>query len=466
MIDSQRVNQCCQVIFTSGTSGQPKGVLLSHDNITSTARRLVATYKSHHEVLVSYLPLSHIAAQMCDLWSSLIAGNTVYFARPDVLKGNLTQTLKSVRPTQFFAVPRIWEKIQQKIIASSSEEGGLQKRIAHMCRNIGFKAVSHLAEGNTSKPLGYQLADVLLFRRVLSALGLDRCRLVVSSAAPLSEDTQKSLWCHHVALVQVYGLSESTGPHVACLNEAGCFRLQSVGKSMGGVMTKLDESGSDEICLWGRNIMMGYLDAPESTAQVIDSSGWLHTGDVGKFDEQGFLYVTGRIKDLIITAGGENVPPKLIEAQVCDALPALSHCVLVGDGKRFLSVLLTLQCEVDESSGRSTNRLAPVSRAFCRDCGDDASTIGPIASGLNSHVIKEIEKRLIQVNSRATSRAQLIRKWVLLPDDFSVKGGEIGPTMKIRRTFILEKYCEVIDAMYAESLSVTSCDGYVIHSLT
>ncbi|XP_063003029.1 long-chain-fatty-acid--CoA ligase ACSBG2 isoform X2 [Elgaria multicarinata webbii] len=302
IIASQKPNQCCTLIYTSGTTGQPKGVMLSHDNITWTARAggeyvNLSKATEQQEIVVSYLPLSHVAAQMIDIWLPVTFGIQTYFAQPDALKGTLVDTLKEVRPTAFMGVPRVWEKMQEKMKSAGAKSSALKRRIAAWAKMVGLETNLKLLNGSTDLPMNYRLARTLVFKKVRKALGLDRCTKCYTGAAPIMKDTLEYFLSLDIPIYELYGMSESTGPHTVSYKNA--HRLTSCGKEITGCKTMLfkpDHEGIGEVCFAGRHVFMGYLNMEEKTKEAIDDEGWLHSGDLGKHDLDGFLYITGRIK--------------------------------------------------------------------------------------------------------------------------------------------------------------------------
>jgi len=371
----QKPGQCCTLIYTSGTTGNPKAVMLSHDNVTWTSRTVVPTLNlKGEERLVSYLPLSHIAAQMVDLHGPFNIGGSVSFARPDALKGSLVETLVAVRPTVFLGVPRVWEKIEEKMRAIGKANTGLIKKIGDWAKGVGLQS-SRAKLAGKSPPYCYWPAQKIVFDQIKAKLGLDACKLCGTAAAPISKKTIEYFMSLDIILHDLYGMSESSGPHT--INLPGFNKIGTVGRSLPGVVTRLDRKNKDgegEICIWGRHVFMGYLYNEEATMKTIDSSGWLHSGDLGKVDSEGYLRITGRIKELIITAGGENIPPVLIEKQIKEKLPAISNAVVIGDKRKYLSCLLTLKCEVDEK-GNPLDTLAGDALALAKEVGSEAKTV-------------------------------------------------------------------------------------------
>ncbi|XP_030289549.1 long-chain-fatty-acid--CoA ligase ACSBG2 isoform X1 [Sparus aurata] len=468
IISSQKPNQCCSLIYTSGTTGQPKGVMLSHDNITwtalSTSRHVrLKDATLAQEVVVSYLPLSHIAAQMVDMWITMKVGGMTHFAQPDALKGSLVNTLKEARPTAFMGVPRVWEKMQEKMKSVGAKSSTVRRKVAAWAKDVGLqtnltKMNQSAAAGRT--PFSYQIAKKLVFKKVRKALGLDRCSKCYTGAAPITKDTLEFFLSLDIPLYELYGMSESSGPHTISSPEA--FKLTSCGKEIPGCKTKLhnpDEEGNGEICFWGRHVFMGYLNMPDKTEEALDAEGWLHSGDLGKHDKKGFLFITGRIKELIITAGGENIPPVPIEDAVKEAVPLINNAMLIGDKRKFLSMLLTVKCQVNAESGEPEDELTAEAVEICRKLGSNATKVSEVASGRDRAVHTAIQEGINRVNENATSNAQRIQKWIILDRDFSVTGGELGPTMKLKRPVVAKMYKEQIENFYKELATPTTPDA-------
>ncbi|XP_027523944.1 long-chain-fatty-acid--CoA ligase ACSBG2 isoform X2 [Corapipo altera] len=455
-IAAQKPNQCCTLIYTSGTTGQPKGVMLSHDNLTWTAavagRSIMLTDpKERQEQVISYLPLSHIAAQMSDIWSAMTFGVQVYFAQPDALKGSLVETLREVRPTAFLGVPRVWEKMEEKMKSIGMKSSALRRKVASWAKGVGLQTNLKRMNGYSEVPVNFRLAKHLVYRKVRKALGLDQCTKCYTGAAPITRETLEFFLSLNIPVLELYGMSESSGPHTISLPHA--FKLTSCGKELSGCRTlihKPDRDGIGEICFSGRHIFMGYLNMEDKTKEAIDEDGWLHSGDLGKHDKDGFLYITGRIKELIITAGGENVPPVPIEDAVKNAVPIISNAMLVGDKAKFLSMLLTLKCKVDAETGEPGDELTPEALEYCQKLGSKATKVSEIISSKDKAIYAAIQKGITAVNEGATSNAQRVQKWVLLEKDFSLFGGELGPTMKLKRPVVAQKYKAQIAQFYAD----------------
>ncbi|XP_076715260.1 long-chain-fatty-acid--CoA ligase ACSBG2-like [Callospermophilus lateralis] len=460
IIKAQKANQCAVVIYTSGTVGLPKGVMLSHDNITWMAGAVVRDLEltatpEHQEVVVSYLPLSHIAAQMMDMWVPIKIGAVIYFAESDALKGTLVHTLKEIKPTIFLGVPRIWEKLHDTIKENLAKASSLRKKAFTWAKDTGLKVHTKrmlgmsLARRKLDLPLGYHVAKALVYSRVRSSLGLEHCHAFLSGAAPLTESTSEFFLSLDIPIGEIYGLSESSGPH--SISTHSDYRILSCGKIVSGcenMLVQQNKDGTGEVCMWGRHIFMGYLDREDTTLETIDEDGWLHSGDLGRMDNQGFLFITGRIKEILITAGGENVAPVPIENLVREKIPIISNAMLVGDSAKFLSILLTLKCETDQVSGAPLNKLSLEAINFCRSLGSQADTVTEIVRQQDPLIYEAIQQGIDAVNLEATSEAQRIHKWVILEKDFSIQGGELGPTTKMKRPFIAQKYKTQIENFY------------------
>jgi len=447
------VNQCCTLIYTSGTTGAPKGVMLSHDNLTWTALSASIHFKLTigKESTISYLPLSHVAAQLMDIYAPIVNGSATWFAEPDALKGSLINSLKEVRPTCFLGVPRVWEKIYERMMDIGRKTKGLKKSIATWAKAVGLEKNIRRERADSSTPAGFSIAEALVFKNVKKALGLDRCKVMLSGAAPISVDIVRYFHSLDITLVEIYGMSESSGPHTTGTSTA--FKFGSVGRNVPGVETKIDKpdkDGNGEVCMRGRNTSMGYLLQQDTTGEAISDDGWLHSGDIGKVKD-GYLFITGRLKELIITAGGENIPPVLVEDALKTELPCISNAMLIGDKRKFLSILLTLKTEMDLDSGESLDELSAACIEWCQGVGSSAQTVYDILSGPDAKVMRAIQDGIDRTNKAAPSNAQRIQKWTILPKDFSTATDELGPTMKLKRPVVNLKYAETIEKFYASA---------------
>ncbi|ETE62799.1 Long-chain-fatty-acid--CoA ligase ACSBG2, partial [Ophiophagus hannah] len=430
VLASLKPNQCCTIIYTSGTTGNPKG-------ITWTARAAgdyvhLKTALEGQESVISYLPLSHVAAQMIDIWLPVTFGVETYFAQPDALKGSLVDTLREVRPTAFMGVPRVWEKMQERMKSVGAKSSTLRKKIAVWAKAVGLETNLKRMNGSIELPMNYRLARALVYRKVRKALGLDRCTKCYTGAAPIMKDTLdvETLLCF--AAMGSPRVGHARQPLTLCLTPFPS--PSSCGKEITGCQTmffKPDQEGVGEVCFAGRHVFMGYLNMEDKTKEAIDSEGWLHSGDLGRQDEDGFLYITGRIKELIITAGGENIPPIPIEDAIKEAVPILSNVMLVGDKAKYLVMLMTLKSKMNLETGVSEDELTPEAVQFCQKLGSKSTKVSDIVGNKDLAVYTAIQKGVMKVNDQATSNAQKIQKWLLLNRDFTIQNGELGDLRKV-----------------------------------
>lgn len=447
----QRPGHCCTLIYTSGTTGNPKAVMLSHDNLTWTTSSLrdVIDVK-HTDRLVSYLPLSHVAAQIIDIHAPMLVGACISFAQPDALKGSLVVSLQDVRPTIFFAVPRVWEKIEEKMRAVGAAGGPIKQAIGTWAKQLGVVG-SFARIYNQPMPWGWTIAEKVVYSNIKKALGLDECRYRATAAAPISKETLEYFMSLDLHILEVYGMSESSGPHT--INSPGHTLMYSVGRPFPGAYHKLDQpdaKGNGHIMMWGRHVFMGYLKAEKETAETIDKDGFNKTGDLGRVNEQGYLYITGRIKELIITAGGENVAPVLIEDAVKAELPIISNIMVVGDKRKFLGALVTLKTDPDQEGNPGPYLTEAVCTAL-KGAGVSVKHGKTTTADVRKDpaVTKFIQQGIDRANKNVISSAQRVSKWSLLAKDFSLNE-ELTPTMKLKRRVVVEKYAAEIEALYAE----------------
>ncbi len=424
-MEDQDPGDLCTLIYTSGTTGPPKAVMMSHNNLTWTTGALLdevgGTFGPGDSV-VCYLPLSHIAEQVVGLHVPMAIGGCSWFC-PDLEK--LGDTLREVRPSIFLAVPRVWEKIQAKITAAAVQNPPLKRKIGAWARKVGL-AAGYADQKGKPRPLCYPVANFLVFSKVRALLGLDRCRIAVSSAAPISMDTLEFFLSLGIPIMEVYGMSEATGPGTISLPDE--YHTGTVGRALTGCEIKLAANG--EVCMRGPNVFLGYLKNEEATAEALDEDGWLHSGDVGELNAGGFLRITDRIKELIITAGCKNIAPQLIEGNL-KSIPVVAQAVVIGDKRKFLSALLTLDPERLELEAK--------------EAGSAARTAAEAAKC--DRFVAHLQKQVDQVNDRL-SRVEAIRKFVVLPEELTIEGGELTPTMKLKRRVINEKYADQIEGIY------------------
>jgi len=418
------------LIYTSGTTGPPKAVMLSHENLTWTAgvsEKIVGSKPGDRSV--SYLPLSHVAEQMLTLMVPLTTGGTVHFL--PVLE-KLPDALRSVQPTMFFGVPRVWEKIQAKVEAGVASAPPARQKMFRSAQKVGLAVHKARFEGKPAPfmdKLLYPLFHKLVFSKLKARLGFSELRMAATGAAPMSPATRDWFMAVGIEISEVYGQSEDCGP--TSFNLAGEARLDTVGKAIPGLELKIAADG--EILVRGKNVFLGYLHDETATKEtVID--GWLHTGDVGEVSVEGYLKITDRKKDLIITAGGKNVAPQNIEKELRE-IPLISQAVVIGDRRKYLSALLTL---VPEELDR-----------LCKERG--ISDADPAARVRHPAVQSTIEEAIKTHVNKRLAQYETVKRFEILPGELTEEGGELTPTMKIKRKVVAQKYAAAIERLYEGS---------------
>jgi long-chain acyl-CoA synthetase len=411
------------LIYTSGTTGPPKGVMLSHDNLVWTATTLADELgNSEGETSLSYLPLSHIAEQMSTIHGPIVAGGAVYFAQS---LETVADDLREVQPTIFFGVPRIWEKFHAVVAGKLGQATGFKKRLVDWVRRVGRRRNARLDRGERvglRLELQHRAADKLVLSKLKPALGLGKARLCVSGAAPISKEILEFFASLDVPVREVYGQSEDTGP--TSMNLPGRTRLGTVGRPLAGVEVKI--APDDEILVRGRNVFLGYYKDPAATAECL-IDGWMHSGDLGKLDADGYLHITGRKKDIIITAGGKNIAPKNLEAALKNHA-LVNEAVVIGDRRKYLTALVTL----DEEAAR----------AFQAERGG----AGPLDQ--EPAIQAEVQRAVDQLNA-TLAQVETIKKFTILPRNLTIDQGELTPTLKVKRKAVHDNFAAQIEAMYA-----------------
>ncbi len=423
-IAAQKPNDTATLIYTSGTTGAPKAVMITHENIVWTADALVRSLGfGSDDVGVSYLPLSHIAEQMLTIHGPIRMGATIAFAE-SVEK--LPEALKDIRPTYFLGVPRVWEKIQGKMMAAGASAPPLRKKIAAWARGVGLRG-GYADQNRTSRPLLFPVAEKLVFEKVRERLGLDRARFCVTAAAPISKHTLEFFLSLGIPILEVYGMSECTGP--ATYSPPDAYKTGLCGVVIPGGELKIAEDG--EVLMRGPHVFRGYYKDPEATRAALDEDGWLHSGDIGTIDTDGYLRITDRKKDLLITAGGENIAPQLIEGML-KSIPIISQAVVVGDRQKYLGALITLDAERVE-----------------KEAVEIGSPAKNVAEAATCSVFRAHLETQINLMNEKLARVQTIKKFQVIAGEFTIDGGELTPTMKIKRKVVSEKYKAEIAALYA-----------------
>jgi len=418
------LDQLATLIYTSGTTGPPKGVMLTHDNLVWTANQAIhAAGLDKSDSSVSYLPLSHIAEQVFSVHGPAASGWAVYYAESIE---NLAENLKEVQPTVFFAVPRVWERFHAGVSAELAKATGAKAKIAQWAMGVAAKTTK--LRNNGKEPTGvlaaqFQVADKLVLSKIKHAIGLSRTKILITAAAPISVDLLEFFGSLDLRIQEVYGQSEDTGPTTFNLSDA--IRYGSGGPAFPGTEVRIAADG--EILAKGRHVFAGYYKDPQATAETL-VDGWLHSGDLGEIDDEGFVWITGRKKDIIITAGGKNVAPKPLESGLKDN-DLISEAVVIGDRRKYLSVLITLDEEAAERYMLEHNLTGPPQES--------------------PEIKAEIQGAIDEVNS-GFARVEQLKKFAILPRQLSIEGGELTPTLKVKRNMVSDHFADLIDGMYED----------------
>ncbi|MFK7984575.1 MAG: long-chain fatty acid--CoA ligase [Sandaracinaceae bacterium] len=426
-IDKLSPEQLATLIYTSGTTGPPKAVMLSHGNLSWTARILaqITTMEAGGRSL-SYLPLSHIAEQMVTVHGPATVGSAVYYAESI---DKVADNLKDCKPTLFFGVPRIWEKFYAAMNKKLGEATGIKAKLVAWARGVSVQANALKNKGDEPSGLlglQYGLARKLVLTKIHGAVGLDEATTMVSGAAPISKEIIEFFASLDITIQEVYGQSEDSGP--TSFNLVGRTKFGSVGPAVPGVKVEIAEDG--EILVAGPNVFMGYFKDDEATNEALsdrDGEMWLHSGDLGRIDDEGFLHITGRKKDIIITAGGKNITPKNIESGIKNH-PLVHEAVVIGDRRKYLTALISPD---DEAVA-----------AFMKEKG--------LSGGAHesSEVHDSIWAMVEEVNAKL-ARVEQIKKIKVLHRALSIEDDELTPTLKVKRAKVNEHFEDTIEALYA-----------------
>ncbi|MFI5281621.1 MAG: AMP-dependent synthetase/ligase [Candidatus Dormibacterales bacterium] len=416
------------LIYTSGTTGPPKGVVYSHNNIVWTLESLRRFLELDNQTLVSYLPLAHVAERFTSQWGGMFYGHDVWLC-PD--PNLLLPYLLEARPTEFVGVPRVWEKLMAGLQAGIAAEPDEAKR--QMAQGAVTAAMSAYRLRRDGQPVPAELAAGVeraqpFFLLLRSKVGLERCTVPITSTAPCRPEVHEFWAAIGMPLYEVWGMSELTGPATAVPLDD--HQAPSIGKAIAGVEVKLGEDG--ELLVRGGNVMVGYYRDPERTADIIDSDGWVHSGDIAEISPSGQFRIIDRKKELIITSAGKNISPSNLEA-LAKSSPIIGQAVAIGDGRKFISVLVVLDPQV-----------AP---AWAKARGLAASSMTELAS--DPAVIGEVRRSLTVANSHL-SRVEQFKRFTILATEWSPESEELTPTMKLKRRVIHSKYGPQIEAMYSD----------------
>ncbi len=419
------------LVYTSGTTGKPKGAMHHHAGLVYAIRghtQIIA--QTPQDERMCFLPLCHIAERVGGAFVCMYTGTKINFVEnPETVPENI----REISPTIILAVPRVWEKFQSGVYLSLKESTKFEQLMFHWAIELGTNIADQFLDGRPialHQRLAYRVAQWLVLANVRKSLGIDKARFLLSGAAPISPKILRWFFALGVPMFEIWGMTETCGG--SCANYPGFIKLGSIGVPSPHNEMKLDpETG--EILIKGPNISSGYLNLPEKTKEVFDSEGWMHTGDVGTMDAQGFFSITDRMKDIIITAGGKNITPSELENEL-KASPYITDAVIVGDRLPYLTAIIMVDHDNVEQYAQS------------HDIGFTNYESLTQAAEITELIQSEVD----QVNQKF-ARVEQIKKFFLLSKKLSPEDEEVTPTMKLKRKLVIEKYSDLIQKMYSES---------------
>jgi long-chain acyl-CoA synthetase len=412
------------IVYTPGTTGYPKGAVLTHGNFCFEESALVRAIPiGEEDEQLLFLPLAHVLARTLYLAAPQAGASIAFAESPE----KMLQNLSEVHPTFVCSVPRTYEKIYAQLRSAAEQAGGLKRKVFDWALGVGKRHSLARQRGAPGRGLAMRVADRLVFAGLRAAFG-GRLRFLISGAAPLSREIAEFFHAAGLLILEGYGLTETTGAtHV---NRLERYRFGTVGLALPGVETRIAPDG--EILLRGENIMAGYYRRPEETREVIEPDGWFHTGDVGELDADGFLRITDRKKDIIVTSGGKSIAPQNFE-NLLRSEPLVSEVMVVGDQKPYCVALFTLNEEA--------------LLKFARERGLQ----GKDYAELTQHPLVKAEvARLVARQNEKLASYESVKRFAILPQDFTLGSGELTPTLKVKRKFTTQKYWDIIESLYGE----------------
>jgi long-chain acyl-CoA synthetase len=415
------------LIYTSGTTGRPKGAMLSHANLMSAANLYSEAYEQRpDDERMCFLPLCHVAERVVGVYTALLTGTRLNFVEnPETVPENV----REIAPTVFGAVPRVWEKFYSVVTIRVKEATRLAQFAYTVAIGIGAKVAGY-RERHEPVPLhlraAFFLARVLVLDNIRRAIGVHRARLLITGAAPISPDLLRWYMALGLEMIEVWGQTESGG--ISTSVPIGRMKPGSIGTPLRHTEVKLSPEG--ELLVRSPSVFMGYLNQPEKTAETL-REGWLHTGDVGRMDNEGYFYITDRMKDIIITAGGKNITPSEIENQLKFS-PYITDAVVIGDRRAYLTALIMIDHENVEKFAQDQSIPFSNYTSLCR----------------RPEILELIEGEVTRVNAKF-ARVEQVRKFRLIEQKLTAEDEELTPTMKLKRRLVNEKYRALIEQMYA-----------------
>ena len=426
--DAVGPDDLASIIYTSGTTGDPKGAMLTHSNFMSNAQaamRIVSI--TPDDVFLSFLPLSHVFERMGGHYLPLSGGATIAYAESLF---TIRQDMQEVRPTIMMSVPRLYEGMHERIIRSVKEGSSTKQKIFHWSVGVGAKvsqAIQRKRKPNPILSLKASIANKLVFQKLKAVTG-GRLRFFVSGGAPLSKAIAEFFHAAGILILEGYGLTE-TSP-VISVNQPDRWKFGTVGPIVPGVEVKIAEDG--EILSRGPHIMQGYFNKPSDTAEAIDADGWFHTGDIGEIDEEGFLAITDRKKNILVLSNGKNVAPQPIENQLKQS-PYISEIMLLGDQHKSVAALIV----------PSLDEIKEYAKEQQLETGD-------MAALLQTQEIQRLIRGEINQYSSDLADFERVRMFTLMAEEFSEKSGEMTPTLKLKRSVVMENHKAAIEQMYGD----------------
>jgi long-chain acyl-CoA synthetase len=415
------------IVYTSGTTGPPKGTVLTFANLSATIRSITTMVPiDSSDRFLSFLPLSHIAERVVSHFGQIVSGGETWFAESIT---SVAEDLRACRPTVFFAVPRVWEKFKEAILEEVESAPAAVQKVASAYFDLAQLRVLAARDHrplDVPRRIAYRVMDRVFGTRLRSQLGLDEARILVSGAAPIHPDLLWWFWGIGLPIAEVYGQTEDCGP--TSLNPTDAIHIGSVGRPLPGVEVRIADDG--EILVKGPNVTPGYFGDPAHTAALIDEDGWMHSGDLGRLDVDGYLHVTGRKKDLIITSSGKNIAPQELEIRLRTE-PLVGQAVIVGDGRSYLTALIALDADALAHWAREQDKH------------------GSFESLIDDPEVHEVIAQGIERVNQERSRIEQIKAWRLIPRELSIRSGELTPTLKVKRDVVAARFGDLIEEMYA-----------------
>jgi len=428
-MNSISLKDVATIIYTSGTTGNPKGVMLTHSNFVSNVKQVMTDYGKYlfdTDIFLSFLPLSHSLERTAGYYMPVIMGATVAFAE-DV--STMQQNLTEIRPTIMVSVPRLYEKIHAGILAKVAEAPGLKKKLVGGALSTASKALPYICE-DRPKPgflnFKYNLFDKLVYSKLKVALGMDRMKFAISGGGPLSVGDAEFFLGMGVIILEGFGLTETTP--VTNANHPGEIKAGSVGRAIPDTIVKISDEG--EVLIKGPQVMKGYYKNPQATKEVFTKDGFFRTGDIGMIDEKGRLHITGRIKDIIVTAGGKNISPQNIENSIKNS-KYIEQIAVIGDKRKYLSALVIPAFEEVEKWAKK-----------------GGISFSDRADLLRKEEVSRLVAGELDKYTKQFSRVEQIRKFTLLDAEWTQATGELTPTLKVKRRVLEKKYAGEIESMY------------------